>query len=265
MSRNFLAEIVARKWEEIAELRRATNASELRDHALAVRSQTAPHRFRQPFIASSPDLKIIAEFKRRSPSVGTLRADALPSDIARAYARGGATAISVLTDAEHFNGSLDDIAAVRSVSDLPLLRKDFILDPLQVYEAAGASADAILLIVAALDDDSLGQLRALAEDELGLDALVEVHDADELRRAIAAGATLIGVNNRDLLTFTVSLETSERLIAQAPQNAVMISESGLRHRQDLQRLHDAGFRGFLIGETLMRAADPEHALRDLIG
>jgi indole-3-glycerol phosphate synthase len=145
--------------------------------------------------------------------------------------------------------------------ELPVLRKDFIVDEYQIYESAAAGADAILLIVAALDDDSLSQLRRLAEDELEMDALVEVHTSDEMKRAAACGAKLIGVNNRDLRTFAVSLETSLSLAREAPSEALLISESGLNNATDLQRLYTAGYRGFLIGETLMRADDPAAALR----
>jgi indole-3-glycerol phosphate synthase len=144
------------------------------------------------------------------------------------------------------------------------LRKDFIIDPIQIYEAAIAGADAVLLIAGALDDAALAKLRAIAEDELRLDALVEVHTSEELRRALNAGAKIIGVNNRDLRTFRTSLETSERLIAEAPRDRVMVSESGLRDAKSLRHLQTLGFRGFLIGETLMRATEPEKALRDLI-
>jgi indole-3-glycerol phosphate synthase len=209
-------------------------------------------------------LKIIAEFKRASPSVGMIQSDLSPADAARLYERGGACAVSVLTDEEHFGGSMNDLSAVRSSTHLPVLRKDFIIDEIQIYEAFTAGADAILLIVAALDDASLGELREVAEDELGLDALIEVHTSDELRRALNTGAKIIGVNNRDLQTFEVSLSTSERLIAEAPQDSVMISESGLRDPAQLRRLYALGFRGFLIGEPLMRAKNPETALRDLL-
>jgi indole-3-glycerol phosphate synthase len=169
----------------------------------------------------------------------------------------------VLTDETYFGGSIADLRAVRSSTDLPILRKDFIVDPIQIYEAAIAGADAVLLIVAALDDGSLRDLRKLAEDELGLDALIEVHTPAELRRALDAGANIVGVNNRDLQTFQVSLETSQRLIAEVPDDKIVISESGLHDSESLNRLHALGFHGFLIGETLMRAADPETALRDL--
>jgi indole-3-glycerol phosphate synthase len=207
-------------------------------------------------------INIIAEFKRRSPSKGMIREGANPIDIARAYEAGGAVAMSVLTEEDYFAGSLDDLRQVKSTVALPVLRKDFIVDEYQVYESAVAGADAILLIVAALDDELLSRLRRLAEDELQMDALVEVHTSDEMKRAAACGAKLIGVNNRDLRTFAVSLETSLALAREAPSEAVLISESGLNSAADLQRLYEAGYRGFLIGETLMRADDPAAALRN---
>jgi len=170
-------------------------------------------------------------------------------------------AMSVLTEEDYFAGSLDDLRQVKAAVELPVLRKDFIVDEYQVYESAAAGADAILLIVAALDDELLSRLRRLAEDELGMDALVEVHTSEEMKRAEACGARLIGVNNRDLRTFAVSLETSLSLAREAPSEALLISESGLKHAADLQRLYEAGYGGFLIGETLMRADDPAAALR----
>jgi indole-3-glycerol phosphate synthase len=173
--------------------------------------------------------------------------------------------MSVLTEEDYFAGSLDDLREVKSTVDLPVLRKDFIVDEYQVYESAIAGADAILLIVAALDDESLARLRRLAEDELQMDALVEVHTSDEMKRAVACGAKLIGVNNRNLRTFEVSLETSLSLTLEAPSEALLISESGLNNSADLRRLYNAGYRGFLIGETLMRAHDPATALRSFRG
>jgi len=235
-----------------------------REGALEIRKAAVPHRLLQALTSESPHLKIIAEFKRRSPSAGIIRDDLSADEVARRYERGGACAISVLTDEAHFGGSIADLGAVRSTTDLPILRKDFIVDPIQIYEAATAGADAVLLIVAALNDGVLGDLRDIAEDQLGLDALVEVHTSEELHRALNAGAKIIGVNNRNLQTFQVSLETSERLIAEAQPDKIMISESGLQDPESLRRLDMLGFRGFLIGETLMRASDPEKALRDLI-
>ena len=216
-------------------------------------------------LAEGAGLNIIAECKRRSPSKGTIRADIDPPSLARAYERGGAVAISVLTEEDYFSGSLADLAAIRQVTKLPLLRKDFVVDEYQVYEAAAAGADALLLIVAALSDAQLKLLRGVAEDELGLDALVEVHSGNELSRAVAAGARLIGVNNRDLRTFDVSLETSVNLARAAPAGVMLVSESGLATRADVLRLHAEGFQGFLIGESLMRAADAAAALQLLRG
>ncbi len=179
------------------------------------------------------------------------------------YEAGGAAAISVLTEPEFFKGSLDDLKAARATTRLPILRKDFIVDEIQIVEAAAAGADAILLIVAALSDEELSRFRALAEEELGLDALVEVHDAAEMERAIQCGATLIGVNNRNLRTFATSLETSVELAALAPPGATLVSESGISSRADIVRLQECGYRGFLIGESLMRAADPVALLESL--
>jgi len=264
MSRTFLSEIVARRRRTVAELRATSTGGALRSRAVETRKNAAPHRLCEALNATSPALKIIAEFKRSSPSVGMIRDDLSPADVAGHYERGGASAISVLTDEEYFNGSIEDLRAVRTRTRLPVLRKDFIVDPIQIYEAAIAGADAILLIVAALDDDSLGKLRRAAEDELGLDALIEVHTPDELRRALNVGARIVGVNNRDLQTFEVSLNTSERLIAEALPGRLMLSESGLRDSEQLRYLRTLGFHGFLIGEALMRAKDPETALRDLL-
>jgi indole-3-glycerol phosphate synthase len=264
MSRNFLSEILAQKRQAVAHLQRDQSASRLPERALDFRKGAAPHRLLQALGSESTRLKVIAEFKRRSPSAGIIRADLSPSEVARRYERGGACAISVLTEEQYFGGSLADLCEVRSSTDLPILCKDFIIDPIQIYAAAAAGTDAVLLIVAALDDNSLGKLREAAEDELGLDALMEVHTSGELLRALKAGARIIGVNNRDLRTFRTSLDTSERLIAEAPRDRVMISESGLQNAESISHLQALGFRGFLIGEALMRAADPEKALRDLI-
>ena len=208
-------------------------------------------------------LALIAEVKKASPSAGVIVESFDPVAIAKNYARAGVEAISVLTDERFFQGHLRYLGTIRAAVPQPLLRKDFILDPLQIMEAAMGGADAILLIVAALDDALLGRLREAAEDELGLDALVEVHTSGELRRALDTGAKIIGANNRDLKTFRISLNTSERLIAEAPPDSIMISESGLQSAESLCRLRKLGFRGFLIGEALMRAGDPETTLRDL--
>ena len=206
---------------------------------------------------------LIAEIKKASPSAGVIAEHFDPVAIANNYARAGVDAISVLTDEPFFQGHLDHLRLIRDAVGQPLLRKDFILDPLQIMEAAAAGADAILLIVAALDQD---QLVALLETAAlyQLDVMVEVHTLPELDRALDTEATIIGVNNRDLRTFRTSLKTSECLIAEAPRDRIMISESGLQNSKSLRHLRALGFRGFLVGDALMRAPDPEAALRDFI-
>jgi indole-3-glycerol phosphate synthase len=262
---NILSEILDRKRGVIARLRADSASRDFRQRALEIRANAAPHRLSQALESNSARLNIIAEFKRRSPSAGIIRNDLSATDVARWYERGGARAISVLTDEDYFEGSIADLSAVRASTGLPVLRKDFIIDPIQLYEAAIAGADAVLLIAAAIDDAALSKLRAVAEDELELDAVVEVHTSEELRRAVKTGARIIGVNNRDLRTFRTSFETSERLIIEAPPDRLMISESGLQNAESLRHLQALGFRGFLMGEALMRANDPERSLRNLIG
>lgn len=207
---------------------------------------------------------IIAEVKRASPSKGVIRAEFDPVAIARSYARHGAAALSVLTEARFFQGHLDHLRAIRGAVSLPLLRKDFVFDDYQVYEARAYGADAVLLIVRMLDDVALRSLHQLA-DELGLAALVEVHDEEELERALEAGASLIGINNRDLDSFTVSLAVSERLAARVPEGVQLVAESGIETAADLERLGKAGISAFLIGETLMRSPDPGSKLAELLG
>ena len=259
---NILSEIIEKKRQRVSASKEIVPLDEMRRFASVARAVAQPHAFLGAL--RNDGINIIAEFKRRSPSKGTIRGDANLAGIAQSYEAGGAVAMSVLTEEDYFEGSLDDLRQVKETIDLPVLRKDFLFEEYQVYEAAAAGADAILLIVAAIDDETVSQLRLLAEDELGMDALVEVHTADEMKRAAACGANVIGVNNRDLRTFEVSLETSLSMIAHAPPDAVLISESGLHSSDDLQRLRAAGYRGFLIGETLMRADNPEQALRQLL-
>jgi indole-3-glycerol phosphate synthase len=208
------------------------------------------------------NLNIIAEIKRASPSKGVINDKIDVAEVARSYERGGACAISVLTEEDRFQGSLEDLKTARAAVSLPILRKDFIFDEFQIYEAASAGADVILLIAAMLDDGTLVRLRRLTEDDLKMDALVEVHTLEELERAKKIGARLIGVNNRDLHSFKVSLDVSRALVKHAPADALMIAESGLQTREDLLELKDLGFRGFLIGETLMRSGKPESVLRE---
>jgi indole-3-glycerol phosphate synthase len=209
-------------------------------------------------------VNVIAECKRRSPSRGVLAADYDPVAIARDYQSGGAAAISVLTEPTFFDGALEHLAAVRGSVDIPLLRKDFIVDEYQLFEARAAGADAILLIVAALEQDALRRLQQRAW-ELGLAALVEVHDERELDRAVDSGARLVGVNNRNLRTLKVDVEASYRLAPRIPAEAVAVSESGLQSRADLENLAAAGYRAFLIGERFMTDGDPASAIKGLIG
>lgn len=252
---SFLSEIIERKRQRVASAKHNVPFDDFE-------RRSDPYRLRQALL--NDGINIIAEFKRRSPSKGVIRADADLKQIAKSYEAGGAAAISVLTEEDYFSGSLDDLRTVQSTVDLPVLRKDFIFDDYQLYESAAAGADAVLLIVAALDDEKLVSLMRLAEDNLGLDTLVEVHTREEMQRAIACGANVIGVNNRNLHTFEVSLETSLSLAKEAPRGAVLISESGLNNSTDIARLRDAGYHGFLIGESLMRSENPEAALRDLL-
>jgi len=261
---NLLVEILRRKREDIAELLRVRAEGSIRNSALRVREKAEPHRLRKMLAAKNPEFKIIAEYKRRSPSKGNIREDLQPAEAASLYQNAGACAISVLTEKHFFGGSIDDLREVRATTALPVLRKDFIIHPVQLFEAAEAGADAVLLIAAALEDETLGELLSIAEEELGLDAVVEVHTKEEIERATNCGAQLIGINNRDLTTFEVSLSTSEALIRYAPENALLISESGLRTGDELSRLRTLGFDGFLIGGSLMQSDNPGDALRKLI-
>ena len=208
-------------------------------------------------------INVIGECKRRSPSAGVLRAQYQPGRIAEAYERAGAVAVSVVTEPAFFGGGLDHLREVRQAVGLPVLRKDFIVDPYQLYEARAAGADAVLLIAAALDDGELGTLLAEAR-RLGLAALVEVHDDADLDRASGAGATLIGVNNRNLRTLEVDLSTGTRLAGRLPMGCVAVAESGIRSAEDLGRLRECGFDAFLIGGHLLTSPDPGAALADML-
>ena len=213
--------------------------------------------------AAGPDgIAVIAEFKRRSPSAGQLADQPELEDVVEAYERGGAAALSILTETPNFGGSLDDLARARATSSLPLLRKDFIVDEVQLHEAVAAGADAVLLIAAALTAAELSRL-ATAAEQLGLDALVEVHDEEQLEVALGAGARLVGVNNRDLRDFSVDLTRTERLRGRIPEGTIVVSESGIAEPAQLARLRDAGVHAVLVGERLMRAPDPAGALRSL--
>jgi indole-3-glycerol phosphate synthase len=228
---------------------------ERRDFAAAMASGAAP--------SARAGLRVIAELKRASPSRGLLRQQYRRREIALGYAAGGAAALSVLTEEQYFLGSLHDLAEVRRAVELPVLRKDFILEIYQVYESVAAGADALLLIVATLPDLELRSLVGLCK-QLRIDALVEVHTEQELDRALAAGARMIGVNNRNLKTLEVNLDTSFRLRERIPPGCITVSESGIKTAADLRRLADAGFDAVLIGERLMTEPDPGQALRRLL-
>ena len=248
--------------QQITETRRAQEpVTALEQRALA--RTPRGDRF-EAALGTSGRVNVIAECKRRSPSRGVLAPQYDPVAIARKYEAGGAAAISVLTEPTFFDGALAHLTAVREAVNVPLLRKDFVVDDYQLLEARAAGADAILLIVAALEQSALVRLQSRAW-ELGLAALVEVHDEEELSRAVDSGARLIGVNNRNLRTLAVDVSASDRLAAKLPAGVVGVSESGLQTRGDLERLAAAGYRAFLIGERFMTDADPARAIADLIG
>jgi indole-3-glycerol phosphate synthase len=256
-----LGEILARKVDEVAAARAATPLAMLQAAARAA----APARSLRAALtrpAGAP-VRVLAEIKRASPSAGPIRPGADPAVIAREYDAGGAAALSVLTDRDFFDGELGFLARVRAAVGLPLLRKDFMIDGYQVVEARAAGADAILLIVAALDDALLADLYAQA-GALGMDALVEVHDRAEADRALALGATLLGVNHRDLRTFAIDLGLTAALAPMVPAGTVLVAESGLRTPADVARVADAGAHAILVGESLMRAPSPGQALRALV-
>jgi indole-3-glycerol phosphate synthase len=253
---DILARIVEHKKLELAASQAGTD--ELEDRAAArLRDR---RDFLTALLTSQP--AIISEIKKASPSKGQIAADFDPRRIAREYAAGGAAALSVITDEQFFGGSLDDLIAARAEVAVPVLRKDFTIGPYHVIEAAANGADAILLIAAILTEREMRDLRELAA-RYGLYALVEVHGDEELERTVASGAQIIGVNNRNLHTFEVSLETSLRLAAHIPDNAIKVSESGITSRADIERLRECGYQAFLIGEHLMRAGNPREALREL--
>ena len=246
---SILDKIVESTRKRVEASKLTTDVAGLASHAFSMRSRSREHSLRSAI--TEDGINVIAEFKRASPSKGVINDAADPGESAALYQASGASAISVLTEPDHFRGSLDDLRAVRDAVSIPVLRKDFIIDEYQIYESAAAGADAILLIVAVLSVVELKRFRSIASD-LGIDALVEVHDADEMNIAAEIGADLIGVNNRDLRTFDVSLDVSRELIRSAPAGAALVSESGLSTREELIELRSLGYSGFLIGETLMR-------------
>jgi indole-3-glycerol phosphate synthase len=254
-----LAEILEHTRRELAQARERCPAPAMAARARAVAG--APRGFRRA-LTSGERPRVIAEIKRRSPSRGEIRADFDGVACARAYAAAGAAALSVLTDAHYFGGSLELLGRIRRAVELPLLRKDFILDAYQIDEARVYGADAVLLIAAALTPPALAALREHAE-ALGLDALVEIHDESELEAALASGADLIGINNRDLRSFAVDLGVTERLAGKVPEGCVVVAESGIFTPRDWQRLEAAGAQAYLVGEALMRESDIGAALERL--
>ncbi len=258
---NHLEPILAATRAENERRRRAVSEDELRRDGERRLADGDLRGFRQ--VVARPGPSVIAEHKRRSPSAGLIREDLSLSDVVGCYERAGAAAISVLTEGPSFGGSLDDLREARTAAQLPVLRKDFVVERYQLYESLAAGADAILLIVAALSDDELAEFLALAR-ELSLDALVEVHDAGELERAVAAGAEIIGINNRDLTTLEVDLERTYELRPLVPPGAVVVAESGFSRPEEVARLWQAGVDAVLIGEALMRSQDIEEACRTLV-
>jgi indole-3-glycerol phosphate synthase len=259
MRETMLNEILCWKRRELADRKRAEPLE-----AVKARAAGAPPSRDLAAALRAPGVSLIAEVKRASPSRGLLRPDLDPAALARQYQAGGAAAISVLTDERYFGGTLEHLRAVRQDVDLPVLRKDFVLEAYQVYEARAAGADAVLLIVAALDDEDLRSLAHLAHD-LGMAALVEVHDEGELERALRIEPRIVGVNNRDLRTFCVDLETTARLRPYVPADIALVAESGVRQRADVVRLADIGADAMLVGESLVRSDNVGRKVRELLG
>lgn len=256
-----LRKIVARKWEEIESRRSRVTQAELQARA----SDQLPARGFAAALSERIERHcpaVIAEIKKASPSKGVLRDPFSPATIAASYADGGAACLSVLTDRDFFQGSEDYLQEARAACHLPVIRKDFMVAPYQILESRALGADCILLIAACLTHDQLQELEGLAQ-EIGLDVLVEVHDAAELESALTLKTPLIGINNRDLHSFEVSLDTTFELSKQIPANRHIITESGIGSRDDVKRMLDASIYGFLVGETFMRAQDPGAALREL--
>lgn len=257
----FLSEIIELKKKRLAISKANRDYDELKSAALTKRETAQKYRLRENL--QRDQINIIAEIKRASPSKGIINDKIDVAETARNYEIGSACAISVLTEEDKFHGSLEDLITARNAVKLPILRKDFIFDEFQIYEAAEAEADVILLIAAMLDDTQLRRLHDLAEKDLGLDGLVEVHTLEELERVKKIGAKIIGINNRDLHTFKVSLDVSRELIKHAPQDALLITESGLSTKDEILELRELGFSGFLIGETLMRSGSAAEELKKL--
>ncbi len=251
--------ILARTRERVAAERQRRPLAQV----VSAAQQAPAARPLAPALSRKDRFNVIAEHKRRSPSRGAIREDLAAGDVARRYEQAGAAALSVLTERDFFGGCLAHLAEARANASLPVLRKDFLLEPWQVWESRAAGADAVLLIVAALDDAALAELLAVAE-ETGMAALVEVHDRRELERALRAGARVVGVNSRDLRTLAVSLDTALALAPAIPEEVTAVAESGIQSGADLRRLRQAGFDAFLVGERLMSAPCPGEALRALV-
>lgn len=258
-SKNVLDRIVAARRDSVAHRKRVLPEVALK---IAVEKKAPPPRDFTGAL-SPPGINIISELKKASPSRGLLRAEFAPAPLAAAFEQAGAAALSVLTEEDFFSGSLADLKEASRVTKIPILRKDFIIDPWQVWETRAAGADSFLLIAAILNDELLRDLLALGRS-LKMEPLVEIHSREELDRVLSVGARIVGVNNRDLRDLSVHLETSLDLVESIPDDCIAVSESGLRTRDDLARLHDAGFDAFLIGEHLMQQADPSLALRALL-
>jgi indole-3-glycerol phosphate synthase len=260
---DILKKIIRRKQEEVAERQRTTSLAEQEQYA----AQADPAR---GFVAAiekrlaESQSAVIAEIKKASPSKGVMRDPFVPAEIARSYEQGGATCLSVLTDVDFFQGSDEYLQQARGACSLPVLRKDFMIDPYQVYEARAIGADCILLIVAALNDDVMQELSNVAQ-RIGMDVLVEVHDADELERALSLNTRLIGINNRDLRNFETHLETTLELLESIPEDRIVVTESGIHTPVDVKRMRDSGVHTFLVGEAFMVADEPGEKLRDLFG
>ena len=252
--------LVEATWRALERRREALPLVEVERAAAAERSEARP--FAEAL--ARPGTSLIAEHKRRSPSAGAIRDGATCADIVTAYERGGAAALSILTEEAHFGGSLDDLREARAASDLPILRKDFTVDPYMVYEARAAGADAVLLVVGSLREEELEELYALARS-LDLDAVVEISRPAELETALRIDADVIGINNRDLEDFTVDITRTFELLADVPAGKTVVSESGIVYREQIEELERVGVDAVLVGETVMRAPDPEEAVRALVG
>ena len=252
--------LVEATWEALERRRAAVSLEEVQRAATAERAEPRP--FAEAL--ARPGTSLIAEHKRRSPSAGAIRDGTTCAEIVRAYERGGAAALSILTEEAHFGGSLDDLREARIASELPILRKDFTVDPYMVYEAKAADADAVLLVVGSLREDALEELYSLARS-LDLDAVVEISRPNELETALRIDADVIGINNRDLEDFTVDITRTFELLADVPAGKTVVSESGIVYREQVEELERVGVDAVLVGETVMRADDPEQAVRALVG